>query len=167
MPAIVFDVSISHYADDNRQLPAELICKYPALWNTATHRSCISQRVIEELSLTPHSEQEGEASYAVDVHLPNKIRIHIMNAGIMAPTSAGQAECLLGMDVISQGDISISHSDGKTFFSFRAPSQGGVDYAEKIERTQGLAAAPTMVRRNQMCPCGSGKRYKNCCGRLS
>nr|WP_257351631.1 SEC-C metal-binding domain-containing protein [Pseudalkalibacillus decolorationis] len=45
------------------------------------------------------------------------------------------------------------------------------DYLDVIENNEGSAvkvtpveAAPT-VGRNEPCPCGSGKKYKKCCGR--
>ncbi|MBQ8200844.1 MAG: SEC-C domain-containing protein [Clostridia bacterium] len=37
---------------------------------------------------------------------------------------------------------------------------------ELIERTRGQRKAPAMPGRNDRCPCGSGKKYKQCCGRL-
>jgi preprotein translocase subunit SecA len=47
-----------------------------------------------------------------------------------------------------------------------AQQQGGTMVEEAIEK----ASAPVRrdvpkVGRNEPCPCGSGKKYKNCCGR--
>ena len=45
--------------------------------------------------------------------------------------------------------------------------------AKRVERQDGEAAAPQPVQReekvgrNALCPCGSGKKYKKCCGRFS
>ena len=35
----------------------------------------------------------------------------------------------------------------------------------KAERPQGTVHADKTVGRNDPCPCGSGKKYKNCCGK--
>ena len=45
--------------------------------------------------------------------------------------------------------------------------------AKRVERQDGEAPAPQPVQReekvgrNALCPCGSGKKYKKCCGRFS
>ena len=35
---------------------------------------------------------------------------------------------------------------------------------EEPKKKEPIRKAPT-VGRNELCPCGSGKKYKNCCGR--
>ena len=47
-----------------------------------------------------------------------------------------------------------------------APQQGGDMVEEAIEQaTAPIRRDAPKVGRNQPCPCGSGKKYKNCCGR--
>ena len=36
------------------------------------------------------------------------------------------------MDVINQGDFSVSNFEGKTVFSFRIPSKKTIDYVQEI-----------------------------------
>ena len=36
--------------------------------------------------------------------------------------------------------------------------------AEMLSGTTDAASKTTKVKRNQPCPCGSGKKYKKCCG---
>ncbi len=43
----------------------------------------------------------------------------------------GSIGFLIGMDVISMGDFSLSNHGGKTTLSFRVPSMGGEDYAKE------------------------------------
>ncbi|HUT75007.1 MAG TPA: SEC-C metal-binding domain-containing protein [Armatimonadota bacterium] len=66
------------------------------------------------------------------------------------------------MDVIGQGDFAVSSDTGKTLFSFRHPSGGPIDFVPSgsAERSSG-----PKVGRNDPCPCGSGRKYKKCCGR--
>jgi preprotein translocase subunit SecA len=51
-------------------------------------------------------------------------------------------------------------------------SQASAGSDEDVRQPKGAAKAETFVReerkvgRNEPCPCGSGKKYKQCCGRL-
>jgi hypothetical protein len=60
------------------------------------------------------------------VYLPNKIGIVGVNVteGILG----GDVEILIGMDIISMGDFSVTHVGGKSCFSFRIPSIKSIDY---------------------------------------
>lgn len=76
------------------------------------------------------------------------------------------------MDIITRGDFAITNVNGKTTFSFRFPSIGTIDFVDegqKMEKaqTKGTAAIKKekKVGRNDPCPCGSGKKYKNCHGK--
>jgi len=79
----------------------------------------------------------------------------------------GDAEALIGMDIIGKGDFAVTNKDGKTTFTFRIPSIECIDFVKQrppgaIPQTIG----PTpKVGRNDPCPCGSGKKYKKCCGK--
>ena len=72
-------------------------------------------------------------------------------------------DVLIGMDIISKGDFSISNYGGHTVFSFRSPSMGTTDYAEQIRLLEQNHV--NKLSRNAPCPCGSGRKYKNCCGK--
>ena len=169
MPAIIFEIGVTPTQLPGRRLTAEAVRYYNSVWSTAANRSQISDKVIEELGLQPKSVTDnGDKFYSVDMHFPNKLRVTVRDAGVMDTSLVkDQADCVVGMDVIRQGDISISHKDNKTLFSFRAPPMGGVDYAEELSAEKEKTGSITMVRRNHMCPCGSGKKYKNCCGKLT
>ena len=170
LPVIMFDVEISpatlterNYLNPNRR-------KCRIMWSTGAARSQLSRRLIEELNLEAVVKEESgkqQLFYSLDVYLPNRVRMaKVEMTEINHALPNPDIECIIGMDIISLGDCSVSHGDGNTFFSFRVPSLGGVDYVEQSKKKKAPSHSPTMVRRNQMCPCGSGKRYKNCCGRL-
>jgi hypothetical protein len=59
-------------------------------------------------------------TYLVNVYLPNEIGIIGVNVteGILG----GDVEMLIGMDIISMGDFSVTNVGGKSCFSFRIPS---------------------------------------------
>ena len=170
LPTIMFDVEISpatlterNYLNPNRR-------KCRVMWSTGAVHSQLSRKVIEELELEAIIRQENDKQqlfYSLDVYLPNKVRMaKVEMTEINQALPHPDIECIIGMDIISLGDCSVSHSDGNTFFSFRVPSLGGIDYVKLSNKEKTSVRSPTMVRRNQMCPCGSGKRYKNCCGKL-
>jgi len=66
------------------------------------------------------------------------------------------------MDIISQGDFAVTNVEGKTIHSFRYPLVERIDFVEQ-SRKQRTVKVPPKVGRNDPCPCGSGKKYKNCC----
>lgn len=110
-----------------------------AQWDTGASGSCVSEDVINDLGLVPIGMQTIQTpsgskdvnTYLVDIILPNRVRVEgvvvcgsdIGNQGI---------QILIGMDVINQGDFSVSNFEGKTVFSFRIPSKKTIDYVQEI-----------------------------------
>lgn len=110
--------------------------KWLAVWDTGTTNTCISPKVVERLKMRP-SGREGKVTangiirtpmYYATIQLPNNVII----GGI--PVSCADlgdyCDVLIGMDVITQGDFSITNVDNKTIFSFRMPSLQEVDYTD-------------------------------------
>ena len=145
--------------------------KFNAIWDTGATGTVISQRVIDECSLKPIGvERVNTASqkdvlttaYLTCIFLPNKLIIPELR--VIKGIIAGGADVLIGMDIISRGDFSITNYKGKTVFSFRMPSGGTIDYVKQVTVSQ-VPNPPRKVGRNDPCPCGSGKKYKKCCGK--
>jgi uncharacterized protein YecA (UPF0149 family) len=67
---------------------------------------------------------------------------------------------LIGMDIIATGDFAITNNNNETVFSFRHPSNAIIDFVQEHKTRSSV----TKIGRNQTCPCGSGKKYKRCCG---
>lgn len=147
--------------------------KYIAIWDTGATSSVITQKVVAECGLKPigmtkvqTAGGEGLAPvYLASIFLPNKVVVPQLR--VIEGHVAGNAEVLIGMDIISQGDFAVTNKDGKTVFSFRMPSVECIDFVKQ----KPSVAAPQIskpspkVGRNDPCPCGSGKKYKNCCGK--
>jgi|SRR5712671_6078069 len=100
----------------------------------------------------------------VNFVLPNNLTVY----GLLvteSPNVVGGFGAIIGMDIISRGDVSITNYNGRTWLSFRVPSLFGIDYVQ--EHTRSLKAA---VSRNAPCPCGktdaNGKpvKFKYCHG---
>jgi predicted aspartyl protease len=147
--------------------------EYKALWDTGATGSVITRKVVDECGLKPIGRAnvhhaKGISStlvYLVSVFLPNNVCFRSLR--VTEGNLAGDVEVLIGMDIIGRGDFAISNKDGKTAFSFRMPSLERIDFVEQIKnqsKTRSLPSSPK-VGRNDPCPCGSGKKYKKCCGR--
>lgn len=139
--------------------------KYTGIWDTGATNSVISQKVVDECNLKPISMAKvhtaaGETLcevFLVSIFLPNKVVLPSVRVtkGILA-----ECDVLIGMDIINQGDFAVTHNGGKTTFSFRLPSLTEIDFVQQ-------KVAPVhsdKISRNAPCPCGSGKKYKRCCG---
>jgi preprotein translocase subunit SecA len=48
--------------------------------------------------------------------------------------------------------------------TFTGPNQGATAAGEEAARTKTVTRDQPKVGRNELCPCGSGKKYKKCCG---
>lgn len=118
------------------------------LWDTGATCSAISTEVVKKLGLVPLGQQEIRTpsgkkianTYMVNITLPNDLE---MNDWYVIDSDIGDQnlDLLVGMDVISKGDFSVSNYDGKTVFTFRTPSQKKTDYVQQ------LAAQNTLKRK--------------------
>lgn len=116
-----------------------------SLWDTGATGTCISQEIAEELSLVPcgkaiintPSGQRESNTYLIDLVLPNDVTVHDLKVtdAILAPQRIG---LLVGMDIISRGDLAVSHHSDKTVFTFRMPSMKKTDYVAEAKLQQAL-----------------------------
>ena len=88
--------------------------------------------------------------------------------GVDSFSSDSQEGMLIGMDVIQQGDFSISNFQGKTVMTFRRPSQKKIDYCEEIALfNKYLKIHQAWLKHgNSKCPCQSGKQWEKCHGNI-
>jgi hypothetical protein len=99
-------------------------------------------------------------TYIVNVQLPSGVGF--ANLKVSRGKIHG-ADVLIGMDIITAGDFAISNFQGKTTVAFRIPSVECIDWNPNAKNTSRPTA--TRVGRNDPCPCGSGKKFKKCCGK--
>ncbi len=145
-------------------------CKVECLWDTGATNSVISARLVKALNLKPigkvtisHAQGQTDVNtYLINIMLTNNVGVTFLRVseGVLSGF-----DMLIGMDIISQGDFSLSCSSGKTVFSFQTPSTHEVDYVTgKMVQTP-IVKDKNEPGRNDPCPCGSGKKYKHCCGK--
>lgn len=143
-----------------------------AVWDTGAEMSSISHRVVQALNLQPISKVQNYTAagvvdayvYVINLYLPMGVGVALLP--VTGNDLGDTTDVLIGMDVISTGDFAVTNVGGKTTFSFRIPSIETIDYLSRD--TQGKALHAPKVKkpgRNDPCPCGSGKKYKNCHGK--
>lgn len=112
--------------------------KITALWDTGATNSAIDTNTAKQLQLKPsgrtvvkYGTGDKETNiYQVDIFLPNGVRIPGVQVTECDPT--GVHGVLIGMDVITVGDFSITNFNGKSVFSFRVPSMKTIDYVQEF-----------------------------------
>jgi len=138
-----------------------------ALWDTGATGCVITPKAVSELNLSPISiakvTHAGGISnsnvYLINIYLPNNIVI----PGVRVTECTEYIDkfnVIIGMDVITLGDFSITNVAGKSTFSFRIPSFGTIDYVKESNKIN--YSIFKNIGRNQQCPCGSGKKFKDC-----
>ena len=146
--------------------------KFVAIWDTGATGTVINQKVINECGLKPigiaevstANEKRLSSVYLVSIFLPNRVYFPQLR---VTEGTISEADVLIGMDIMTQGDFAVTNSDGRTTFSYRWPSAKRIDFVEESRKAKEPLPPRALrkVGRNDPCPCGSGKKYKNCCGR--
>jgi hypothetical protein len=174
---IITDIQVCEPFDlENPPNPQPAVVKAKALWDTGATASVITSQLATQLGLKPvgqvvvsHAGGSGSSpTYLVNLILPNRVLI----TGVLAATLLGTApslsgfDVIVGMDIISLGDLSITNVGGQTWMSFRTPSCVAIDYVSEHERLMFSG-----VSRNDPCPCGKRNaqgnpvKFKKCHGR--
>jgi len=111
--------------------------QYKAIWDTGATGTVITKKVVDECDLKPIGvtevyTTEGKSKtnlYFVNVWLPNKIIIY--NLKVALGKVLGNAEVLIGMNIIGKGDFAVTNKGGKTVFTFRFPSVERIDFVRQ------------------------------------
>ena len=109
--------------------------QYFAIWDTGASASVITQEVVDNLGLIPTGMslvntaggQVRQNTYIVDISLNAGITLKDVTVTCAEKLSGG-CNVLIGMDIINQGDFSITNKDGITCMSFRVPSMHEIDF---------------------------------------
>lgn len=165
---IITPIEVANYFDKAKAV------KMFGIWDTGATTSCITKKYAEQLGLTAVStsimrgvfgERESPV-YRIVITFKNK-NIVLERLVVGCDTLASDEEnigLLIGMDVIGLGDFTVSNHNNQTVMSFRIPSLATTDYVQMLQ-THTPIKNSNNINRNDSCPCGSGKKYKNCCGK--
>jgi predicted aspartyl protease len=144
-----------------------------ALWDTGATNSVITESTAKSLNLKPISSGEmatanGMATcsgYLVNLFLPHRVAV-IGTKVLSCKDTNNSFGAIIGMDIITSGDFSISNLDKKTVVSFIYPSIKTIDYVHEANLAQSAG-----IGRNDPCYCGrkgvDGRavKFKNCHGK--
>ena len=112
------------------------VIPFTAIWDTGATGSVIDKSVVDKLDLKPisktkvyHAKGEGTSNvYAVNIFLPNQVAFQFVK---VTEGDLKGANVLIGMDIITTGDFSLTNVGGNTTFSFRVPSLKEIDYVQE------------------------------------
>lgn len=145
-----------------------------ALWDTGAMVTCISTKLAYDLGLIAidetmvvgaNNEPFKVPTYCVQIKMGSFV-IPIHNV-VGLPMDGNEHSMIIGMDIISKGDLPITNYSGRTVISFRTPSLETIDYVSEIalqNKCNKLHTTNVKAKRPDKCACGSGKDYKNCHG---
>ena len=115
------------------------------IWDTGATNSAITALQAKKLNLVPIGKKNVSGiggtleknTYIIDIILPNNVKIPNLSVTELDNPTNDKGEpidsfgILIGMDIISLGDFSITHLDAKTTMSFRMPSMVKHDYVRE------------------------------------
>lgn len=115
-----------------------------AIWDTGAMGTVITQAVVDDLGLKPTGLMQVHTANGtrmcevcmVSLLLPNGVNIDASATVADVPS----CDVLIGMDVITLGDFSVTNFNGKTTMSFRIPSQSDVDFVKRAHAADTVAA---------------------------
>lgn len=139
---LVNDISVGEFYHPRSGKPEPKPVPCRALWDTGATNSMVSRRVLDELKLAPsgrvtvvgigsgdEAREEERDTFLVNINLPNNVTV----VGVrVAEGFVSGADVLLGMDIITQGDLAITNVGGQTWWTFRVPSSVRADFVEEI-----------------------------------
>ena len=131
------DCGISQPFDSNLEPISEKpdMYRFSAIWDTGSECTTISRHVADALGLMPIGEIEAHHSgghsianiYLINILLPNGIEfqgLRVMDGNF------DDTDILIGMDIISQCDLAITHPDNQTKLTFKIPATEDIDFSK-------------------------------------
>ncbi len=119
------------YASNSEQKPYHTM---RAAWDTGSTNSVISLEIAQALGLKPIGEAtvggfgggSTTPTFLVDIGLPTQDVV--LELEVIGNDAMEDYDVLIGMDIISLGDIAITNKDEKTTFAFRIPSTEEISF---------------------------------------
>ena len=146
---------------------------FVAIWDTGATNSVITQAVVDACGLLPTgmtkvSDVRGDTqaeTYLVNIGCPPNMLFY--GARATKGKLTGNADVLIGMNIINKGDFAVTHPKGVTQFTFRIPSGADINFVRDANEVQRPRAQhrniPKPKRPKRTKPSGSrkGKRKRS------
>ena len=123
---------------------------FACIWDTGASGSVITAAVVAKCGLKPITMVKVQGAYGgitdrnvylVNIGLPNGVLL----PGVQVTEGEMSGfDVLIGMDVITLGDFSVTNQNGNTVFSFRIPSLHTIDYVKEANE-RAARAKPKML----------------------
>lgn len=137
------DIEVTEAFEPNSGFTKPVGKQFKGIWDTGASGTVINSRIINELNLKPTGKvkilavgDNGKVNeyitdtYSINIVLPNKVTIYGV---VAAKGEIGGGDALIGMDVITLGDLAITNSNHKTVMSFMTPSVQEIDFVGEID----------------------------------
>lgn len=117
------------------------------LWDTGATNCAITSSLVKKLKLIPIGKTEvtygggTEETYVhlIHVYLPNNVMIPNVQV-TECDDGKGDFDMIIGMEIITRGDFSVTNVGGNTIVSFRIPSIKEIDYVKEANIIKALAS---------------------------
>ena len=160
VPVLITNVGVGSPFDPTQDPSVDGSLDLRAIWDTGATHTSVTRPLAERLDLKPidlvvirSASGVFESNvYLISLWLPSRVCIPAVK---VAEADIELGDVLIGMDVIGQGDFAVTNFEGDTTLTFRIPSTERIDFVQTSPEPG----------RNDPCSCGSGKKYKKCCGR--
>jgi hypothetical protein len=115
---------------------------FKGLWDTGASASVITPAVVKACALKPIGMKQVHTAggtleaetFLVNIGLPNKVAFP--NVEVTLSKTIQGADLLIGMDLITRGDFSITNQGDATVFTFRTPSVHTLDFVVEAQQSQ-------------------------------
>src|SRR6266508_155946 len=135
--ALISECFISEAFDPATTATRPVPKTFKSIWDTGASTSVITQKVVDECGLQSIGPaitlgvggRHPTEAFLVNITLLNKVSfagLRVIRGSITA-----DIDVLIGMDIITQGDFSITNKNDTTIFSFRHPSMVAVDFVKE------------------------------------
>ncbi len=143
---LISDVKVCYAFDGDASSHLANMLSLKGIWDTGATGSAITPDVVKRLDLKPVgmtrvSTANGTADqnqYLVNLMLPNGVGVRAVK---VTEADLTGADVLIGMDVITLGDFSITNFNRNTVMSFRVPSCYEVDFVPAVADPSALSRA--------------------------
>lgn len=112
-------------------------CETLGIWDSGATNSVITKSVAQKLGLTSIGQTRVRGVHGIRIVNVYFVQIKLMGTDISFETNVTECDdlsndqsvgMLLGMNIITKGDFSITNYRGNTTMSFRIPSKHRIDY---------------------------------------
>ena len=139
--SLVTPCAVSRAWEPRSSLPQPDSFSFEAVLDTGAVRSGVSTNVVETCGLRPmsftavntaHGVIEELSTFLVNIWLPPGIAI--AGLPVIGIDQMQNADIVIGIDIIGQGDFAVTNADQETIVTFRFPPQGGIDFEADLQQ---------------------------------